>query len=305
MNSEIQKLDALLAQVRNLPPLSNGVSQLLALNANDPALTEKVKEIVQADPAIAAQILKVANSAAFTGQQVVDTVERAIMRVGVRMVTGAIAQTQMSKAFDPSSEVMGAIWFMNLLSADFAKALAERCPAAGVEPDTAYTYGLLHDVGRLVMAAMLGPKMMELLDEAPPLRTDLVRRERALYGYDHMTAGRLLGNRWRLPAEMTLVIAAHHLPPAERQGCPPSVVRMIDFLALVDEVVHLAVTRAENLEDVAAALTTSLAAPELRAVCEQWKIDEAAILGALKTALEEADRQRRMLGVKKHDPATK
>lgn len=304
MPTDLQKLDELLGQVRNLPPLSNGVMQLMALRSDDPALVERVTEIVLADPALAAQIIKVANSAAFSGQQVVDTVDRAIMRVGVRMVTGAMTQTQMQTAFDPSAEVMGAIWFMNILAADFAKALAETVKKCGIEPESAYTYGLLHDIGRLVMAQLLGPRLMELVDEAPSLRTELARRERALYGFDHVMAGRLLGNRWRLPVEMTLVIAAHHIPAAERNGCPPAAARMIDFLAVVDEVVHLTVTRGEDMEAVAQSLGHATAAPELRAVCDQFGFDDASILKALGIALDAANKQRQMLGIKKHAPAT-
>ncbi len=304
MTTDIKKLDELLGQVRNLPPLSSGVTQLMALRSDDPALVERVTEIVQADPALAAQIIKVANSAAFTGQQVVDTVDRAIMRVGVRMVTGAMTQTQMQSAFDPSTEVTGAIWFINILSADFAKALAETVKQCGIEPESAYTYGLLHDIGRLVMAQLLGPTMMELVDESPSLRTELARRERALFGFDHIMAGRLLGNRWRLPPEMTLVIAAHHIPAAERKGCPPTAARMIDLLTVVDEVVHLTITRGEDLDAVGHSLGNATAAPELRAVCDQLGITDAAILAALKIALKAADRQRQMLGIKKHAPAT-
>ena len=58
MTTDLQKLDELLGQVRNLPPLSNGVTQLMTLRSDDPALVERVTEIVQADPALAAQIIK-------------------------------------------------------------------------------------------------------------------------------------------------------------------------------------------------------------------------------------------------------
>lgn len=298
MTDELTKLDGLLVQVRNLPPLSAGVTKLLALSPSDAALVEKTKEIVRADPALAAQIIKVANSAAFGGQETVDSVDRAIMRVGVRMVTGAVSQTQIQASFDPHEELTGQIWISNVLAANIARDLAAVAPSVGLEPEEAYTYGLLHDVGRLVMVRLLGPRLQEILDEAPPLRTELAKRERALFGFDHVMAGRLLGNRWRLPAEMTLVIAAHHLSPAERPGCPPRVARFIDLLALVDELAHLAITRNEDAAEIEAALGHTLAAADVAELTARLGVDRAAVSTAMASALADMERQRRVLGVK-------
>jgi HD-like signal output (HDOD) protein len=294
MTRELDELNRLLEQVRNLQPLPNGVADLLALDASDPMFVEKTTRIVEADPALTVQILKVANSAAFSGQQIVDTVERAIMRVGVRMVVGTVAQTHLQGTFDVGEEPMASLWFGNVLAANLALRLAAAAPV-GVTPETAYTYGLLHDVGRLVMVELLGQGLQELVDEAPPLRTELVRRERALFGFDHAVAGRLLGNRWRLPPDITLVIAAHHLPAGERAGYPAKTNRLIDLMALTDEISHVVQSRLASEKDVEHALTAHLAIPEVSALTEAVGVGTDAAVSAAVEAMAAVEKQRALV----------
>ncbi|HYC76314.1 MAG TPA: HDOD domain-containing protein [Planctomycetota bacterium] len=296
MQREVDLLNRVLEQVRNLPSLSHGVTSLLALSQSDPDLPEKTRTVVESDPALAAQILKIANSAAFSGQQIVDTVERAILRVGVKMIVGTVAQTQLQQSFEPLDSVTSALWIANVYGANLALNLASSAKV-GVQPETAYTYGLLHDVGRLVLVRMVGPAMKELIDEAPSLRTELCKRERRLYGVDHAVAGRLLGNRWKLPPDMTLVVAAHHLPADERKAYPAHLNRIIDLLALCDELVDLALARDERWDDVFAELPARLEDPALAAIVAAFGLQRGRLEDALRATAEAVDRQRQVLGL--------
>ncbi len=282
----------LLTQIRGLPPLSNGVSKLMGLNGQDPALLEKVVAIIASDTALATQVMKIANSAAFTGQSTIDSVEKAVLRVGVRMITGTVAQTQLQRVFDPHDEVMTELWVTNITAAYFAMNLAAANPALDIVPETAYTYALLHDVGRLVMAHMLGAGLVELLEEDPDPRTKLSRRERALFGFDHETAGRMLGNQWKLPPDITLVIAAHHLPIGQREAFPESTNRTITVIDLADALsyqVHLHSKRREELEEDVETLICDGRDEELR---EELGLSVESVIGTIAPTLAAVDRQR-------------
>lgn len=291
----LDELSRMLEQVRTLPPLPQGVAALLALDQSDPALVEKTKSVIEADPALTAQLLKVSNSAAFTGQEIVDSVERGIMRVGARMIVGSFAETHLQGTFDVSKEPGSGLWNASALAAHLALKLAEAAPSVGLKPETAYTYGLLHDVGRLAMAHALGDALLEIAAEAPALRTELVRRERALFGFDHAVAGRLVGNRWRLPADITLVIAAHHLPTEERARYPASINRVIDLMSLVDEMTHLALTRDLAGAEADATLAAHLALPDVAPLLATIGLDAAAASSAARAAVAAVAAQRKLV----------
>ena len=83
----------------------------------------------------------------------------------------------------------------------------------GINPDLAFTGGLLHDIGQLLMYVASPLNYVQALElhhrhEAP----SLVAAERSLFGYDHATAGRELARSWKLPGEVVDAIAAHHEP---------------------------------------------------------------------------------------------
>src|SRR5436190_609652 len=102
------------------------------------------------------------------------------------------------------------------------------CAIVRAEPELAYTYGLLHDVGRLVLVALYRNAASEVIEDNPHPVHDLVRREEEVFGVSHTLAGRLLGNKWKLPPQITVVVATHHIPRAERQGYPADLNRTID-----------------------------------------------------------------------------
>lgn len=82
--------------------------------------------------------------------------------------------------------------------------------AGSIDKDSAYTAGLMHDVGRLALA-VLRPKEYAALLEAhigPP--RSILSAERELFGFDHCEAGRCLVADWKLPASFTLIVSDHH-----------------------------------------------------------------------------------------------
>lgn len=288
----------LLATIKSLPPMPSGVARLLSLSQADPSYFEKASAIVRADPALAGQVIKMANSALYGGRAPVESLDRAVMRVGIRMVVGVLTSAHLQRSFDPKDERMAPIWLANVCSAVVCRSLAERCASLQIVPEVAYTYGLLHDVGRLVMVALFRNGMTDLAEENPHPVDDLAPREEELFGFSHNLAGRLLGNRWNFPPTMTLVMAAHHVAPKERHGYPDNVDRMIDLVNLSD-LMAFAIGGATVKEEAEATarVDAALAGEHPAMLLERLDLQPSMVLSAVEPSLRQIERQCRVLGI--------
>jgi HD-like signal output (HDOD) protein len=296
LENSTESLRTLLATVRRLPPLPGGVARLMALSPSSSGFHEEAVAIVRADPALAAQALKIANSAMYAGQAPVATVDRALMRVGARMIATTLAEGHLKSSFDVRDDVVSHLWLVNALKANLAFTLAQR-HAVGVAPEPAYTYGLLHDVGRLVLASLWRNAMSEIIEDEPRSTEDMLRREEEACGVTHALAGRLLGNRWKLPPEVVLVVAAHHMDRTARAAFPAELNRAIDLLGVVDEAVHAASAAEDGPEAATEAVGTRLEGSAHAAELDAVGLRAEQVADAIKPALAAVAKQRRALGL--------
>jgi HD-like signal output (HDOD) protein len=298
MSTATTSISELLTTIRKLPPLPSGVARLLSLNQSDQSFFETSCAIVRAEPALATQVLKVANSALYAGQSQVTSVDRAMMRVGARMISTTLTETHLQNTFDMRDETIGHLWLSNAFSANLALTLAQIQPEIGIEPEVAYTLGLLHDVGRLVLVPLYRNAASEILEDNPHPASELVTREEEVFGVSHTLAGRLLGNKWKLPPQITVVVAAHHVPRSERKGYPPELNRTIDLLTLIDNVVHQVNGCAMKQTAVTAAVERMLENPDQEPLLEHVGLKAQDVIDAIQPALAAVERQRKLLGLR-------
>ena len=116
-----------------------------------------------------------------------------------------------------SYPAMRNLWRHNLACA----MIAERIAGAGsIDRDTAYTAGILHDVGRMALAVIQPKGYAALLDKHHGPAASMLLAEREMFGLDHCEAGRQLIADWKLPESFKAVVADHHSEsrPDERMG---------------------------------------------------------------------------------------
>ena len=102
---------------------------------------------------------------------------------------------------------MRALWQHNLACA----MIAQRIAGAGfLDKDTAYTAGIMHDVGRVGLAVIQPKEYGKLLATFRGTPASILESERELFGWDHCDAGQQLIESWKLPAELDAVVTGHH-----------------------------------------------------------------------------------------------
>ena len=214
---------AIVARLRTLPALDASVTRLAGLVQDPNSTIESFEKVIRADPALTVNLLKLANSAMYGGRATVVSVHDAITRVGTRRVwevasAGAFGKVMPKELPGYDIDAVG-FWRHSVAVALLSESIARtvRLPNAG----DAFTAGLLHDMGKLVIEGFLAEKRAELLDRLEAQNLSMIHAERELLGTDHAVVGLAVAERWRLPAVLGAATRWHHDPsgapdPAQR-----------------------------------------------------------------------------------------
>ena len=191
-----------------LPILPAPRERALLVLMNPDASMEAYLSVVEGDPSLTAAVLRAANSAMSWPSRPIRSANEGVVRLGTSAVRHLITATLVRSQFS-SLEVAGVdgdeLWRHLLACAVLCEAQVEQ-PAERAE---AFTLGLLHDLGRLAMAAQAPTRYREVVNAA---QNSLSARaaERVQFGITHEEFGQRISERWRLPEETARAIGDHH-----------------------------------------------------------------------------------------------
>jgi HD-like signal output (HDOD) protein len=208
---------------------------------------EQLGALLHADPALAARVLKVANSAFFGGARAIDSIRRALEVLGTAAVTGIA----MAACLDGTVSQLGTahLAFFNqlhqhsLITAVAARQLTLRRPTDTWTPEAAFVLGLVHDLGWLVQLQLKSDSQVPTVG-APTALDGLVRPPPPEAG--HALLGAALFSHWGLPVEFVSTVLNHHLKV--QYDSPPG----HQLLAVADRCAHFHTDRLPEGEPAAA-----------------------------------------------------
>jgi putative nucleotidyltransferase with HDIG domain len=192
-----------------LPPFPQVAIRVLQLANDENVQLHQLCELVSSDPAFASEVLTVANSAMYSPRYPASSILQAIAVLGANKLQGMCitvgVRAYLGKSM--SHPAMRGLWRHNLACA----IIAERLASPGfLDRDTAYTSGILHDIGRMALAVIQPKEYGTLLRTHQGSPSSILEGERALFGWDHCETGRLLIKNWKLPSDFEAVVAEHH-----------------------------------------------------------------------------------------------
>ncbi len=168
---------------------------------------------MESDPNFSAAVLAHANSSALAGRKPVGSIRLALARIGSRSAASQLLGLAVTKVFIPRDPWEKSLWRHALQTASAARAIAVRFADAKINPDEAYTAGLLHDVGRFVMF-LRAPEVLKRIDENDWEDSEqLLDLERSICGLCHGELGALICGHWNFPEALLSAIELHHIPP--------------------------------------------------------------------------------------------
>jgi HD-like signal output (HDOD) protein len=171
---------------------------------------KRIVEMISCDESIAAQCLRVANSALYYLPQVVKTVHGAVIVLGLQRVREILLACSLLNLLPKEQNLFPALalWQHSLGCALLSRELARRIDYP--DPERAYLAGLLHDLGELINLVVFPEEARTYLAMASAKQIALYEAELASIGFTHCDSGSVVAEMWRLPYHLNEVIRFHH-----------------------------------------------------------------------------------------------
>jgi putative nucleotidyltransferase with HDIG domain len=207
-----------------LPPFPQVAIRVLQLTNNENVQLHQLSDLISSDAAFASEVLTIANSLVYAPRFPACTILQAIAVLGANHLQGMCLTVGVRSYLGRSLShpLIRNAWRHNLACA----LIAEQLAAAGfMDKDSAYTAGVLHDIGRLALAVIRPQEYAALLERHHGSGASILPLEAELFGCDHCQAGSHLVTDWKLPADFDAIVADHHA--ARRENKPWSMAELI------------------------------------------------------------------------------
>jgi len=232
--------------IRNLPTPPMVFTQIIKV-VNDPDTSAyDVASILSEDPAMAAKVLKITNSAYYGLSGTVTSVKQAIVIIGLNGVKSLVVSASVIDMFKGDRvglEFQDRFWRHSLVTAFGSRVLMrEMRPSDFGAGELAFSTGLLHDIGKMVMYLHSPSDCQKILEDVCDGGIDELEAERRLFGFDHALAGGVLTEKWNMPKELSGAIANHHQPLALDDP-----LRLTDVIHVADGLAYHALATGDEL----------------------------------------------------------
>jgi len=205
-------LESLLSHITEVPTLPTSVVRVMQMIEDPFCSSSDLAKVIQADPAMAVKVLKLANSSYYGFRQKISNIPQAVTLLGFATLKNTLLAAAVFDMFRLSSTGfdLPALWKHSITSAAAAKLIAKR--ARYPQAEKAFTAALLHDVGKIVMARFLPQALAEIVELVRFEQMGMYDAERKVLGLSHPALGAWVLKRWGLPSPIAEAVEFHHHP---------------------------------------------------------------------------------------------
>ncbi len=207
-------LRSVVGSLRSLPSLPRLYVDLSACATQEDATVRNVTDIVERDAGMSAKVLQIANSALFGLPQQTSSVGQAVSYLGLTVIKTIALTTHLLRGLEGLPTITGFDLSREQEHAILVAQLSRYVAGSKVNSDTAFTAGILHDVGKVVLAVGQPELLGRALDRSRAESRHLHEVEREICSVDHAAVGGYLLGLWGLPQQVVEGVAFHHEPLA-------------------------------------------------------------------------------------------
>ncbi len=209
-------LKDLVRKVKDLPPLPDIVVKLLQASRDPDASVREMVELIKHDPALTTKVLRLCNSSYYGLPRKINSIQEALVYIGTDTLVNFILAGCLAAFYQQSQDGYGLesgdLWRHSVGCAIAAQLLSPADDDA--LKSEAFTAGLLHDVGKIILSSFVGDKMQEIMDIVKDEDIPFEKAERRILGFSHTEAGAQMAKMWNLPEPLIEAISLHQTPQA-------------------------------------------------------------------------------------------
>jgi putative nucleotidyltransferase with HDIG domain len=224
--------DKILQKVSTFPSMPKAAIKLRALISEEDVSIAEIEKILRHDPGLAANVLRLANSAFFGLSTKVSTLRNAVMLLGVRRFSKIAVGACMNKTMDTAVEGYGLspgeLWLHSIAVSTTAEALAKNRKLP--ETNDFFTPALLHDLGKLVLGKFVKAEQSKI-DNLVADGVPFIIAEKEVLKTDHAEIGALILSKWSFPEDLINAVRWHHYPEGlENSNLHPEIVYLANLM---------------------------------------------------------------------------
>ncbi len=214
-------LKKIVAQIDALPSMPTICMEVMEEVRAEEASIQKVADIIARDLGMTAKILQMVNSAFFGLRRRVTNIRDAVMLLGLDAIQSLVLSVNVFSSFN--QDKLGffdfeGLWEHSLTTGGYAKQIMRTAEQPRDAVNAAFMAGMLHDVGKLILAVNFSEIYREALEAPNEDPRPLWEREQALFGASHAEIGAYLMGLWGLETTLLAAIAFHHSPTQSQVG---------------------------------------------------------------------------------------
>jgi HD-like signal output (HDOD) protein len=223
----------ILNRIKDLPPMPKVLFKAREVMADPKSNFKEIAGIIETDQAIAARVLKVANSAYYGLSGMVNSIHQASVVLGYQtleqVITMVSTSSLLGKQLKGYGINAGLLWRHSLAVALGSRLIAQK-RAPSMEGD-AFSVGLIHDAGKLAMDHYVLQKKRDIQKYFRDQNPSFLDAERNVIGFDHTEIAFDLCQKWKLPISHIDAMRHHHTPSAVKDNDLAHIIHVANVLA--------------------------------------------------------------------------
>jgi HD-like signal output (HDOD) protein len=223
----------ILNRIKDLPPMPKVLFKAREIMADPKSSFKEIAKIIETDQAIAAKVLKVANSAYYGLSGMVNSIHQASVVLGYQtleqVITMVSTSSLLGKQLKGYNISAGGLWRHSLGVALGSRMIAQkRVPS--MEGD-AFSVGLIHDAGKLAMDHYVVQRKRDIQQYLAEQSPSFLQAERNIIGFDHTEIAYELCQKWKLPDSHIEAMRHHHTPGAAKENDLVHIIHVANYMS--------------------------------------------------------------------------
>lgn len=211
--TQTDRLEELISSTVTIPTIPAALAEIQRIVGDPDGSAAEAATAISKDPAIASKVLRLANSSIYALRVPVSDIQHAVCILGLKILKNLVVHATVLDSFnDRGNSALSAPWLFDhsLKTARAARSLCGLIGQATIDVEEAYTAGLLHDIGKILLMEAESAKYLRAVALSRLKQIPLHQSEQQIFGFTHADVGSMLAARWNMSPLLCEAIGRHH-----------------------------------------------------------------------------------------------